>query len=389
MTEFFNTGLSQQQFLDQYWQKKPLLIRQAFPKFQSPINPDELAGLACEPEIESRLIMEHGDAGPWQVIKGPLSDEDFATLPDSHWTLLVQDIDKHIPETQSVLTPFNFIPNWRRDDLMVSFATKYGSVGPHTDGYDVFLLQAMGQRQWQVSAAPIHDAALVGNIAIQVLAEFEPAQQWILDPGDMLYLPPHFGHHGVAVDDCMTFSIGFRAPKQAEALDAVINELLEQDLAKQHYSDPDLKAVQHDHEIDQGAVSRLKQLLHDTIEQSEPLLLATLGKLITETKASLVELAEPYFSDPINLEEVTKQFQAGQGLYRNPYLRFAWAQQGQGGMVFMAGESYALTSCQRESLMILAEKTEMNRSDWRQLSQDQQAATLLCLLIAEGGWVWQ
>jgi len=391
MTDFFNTGLTQQQFLDQYWQKKPLLIRQAFPDFESAISPDELAGLACEPEIESRLIIENSDAGPWQLTHGPLSAEDFAALPDSHWTLLVQDIDKHVPETQAILAPFQFIPNWRRDDLMVSFAPKHGSVGPHTDGYDVFLLQAMGTRQWQVTAEPLHDVPLLDDIDLQVLAEFEPAQQWLLEPGDMLYLPPHYGHHGIAIDDCMTYSIGFRAPKQAEALDAVVNDLLEQGLAKQHYSDPDLQAVQHDHEIDQQAVLRLKQLLRDTINQAEPLLLASLGKLLTETKLSLTNLADEQFSDDDEPtpEQLAEQFQNGEVLLRNPYLRFAWAQQGPVGHVFMAGEDYQIEDCQKQNLMMLAEQTEINQADWQQLAKNTQAVDLLCQLIAEGGWFWQ
>ncbi len=141
MTGVFNTGLSQQQFLEQYWQKKPLLIRQAFSDFKSLITPDELAGLACEPEIESRLIREHGQEDSWQVTNGPLAEDDFADLPATHWTLLVQDVDKHVPELQSLLDPFRFIPDWRRDDLMISYAPELGTVGPHTDSYDVFLLR--------------------------------------------------------------------------------------------------------------------------------------------------------------------------------------------------------------------------------------------------------
>ena len=150
MAEFFNTGLSQQEFLEQYWQKKPLLIRQAFTDFEIPITPDDLAGLACEPEIESRLIEENGQDGVWQVTNGPLSEDDFARLPATHWTMLVQDVDKHLPELQYLLDPFRFIPDWRRDDLMISYAPEHGTVGPHTDGYDVFLLQAMGMRRWQI-----------------------------------------------------------------------------------------------------------------------------------------------------------------------------------------------------------------------------------------------
>ncbi len=148
MTGFFNTSLSQQQFLQEYWQKKPLLIRQAFPGFQSPISPEELAGLACEPEIESRLIEQYGENdSAWQVTAGPLSESDFDRLPETHWTMLVQDVDKHLPELQTLLDPLRFIPDWRRDDLMISYATESGSVGPHTDAYDVFLLQAMVTRR--------------------------------------------------------------------------------------------------------------------------------------------------------------------------------------------------------------------------------------------------
>ncbi|MDQ7072792.1 MAG: cupin domain-containing protein [Gammaproteobacteria bacterium] len=149
MADFFNTGLTQQQFLEQYWQKKPLLIRQAYTDFKSPITPDELAGLACEPEIESRLIEEYGQDKNWQVTAGPLSEADFERLPATHWTMLVQDVDKHLPELQYLLDPFRFIPDWRRDDLMISYAPQHGTVGPHTDSYDVFLLQAMGTRRWQ------------------------------------------------------------------------------------------------------------------------------------------------------------------------------------------------------------------------------------------------
>ena len=389
MTDFFNTGLTQQQFLDQYWQKKPLVIRQAFPDFQSAISPDELAGLACEPEVESRLIVEDTDAGPWQLTSGPLSNEDFVSLPESHWTLLVQDIDKHVPETRSVLAPFKFIPNWRRDDLMVSFAPQHGSVGPHTDSYDVFLLQGLGTRQWQVTEKPLHNASLIDNIDLQVLAEFESADEWLLEEGDMLYLPPHYGHHGVAMEDCMTFSIGFRAPKQTEALDAVINELLEQGLATQHYRDADLQAIEHEHEIDQQAVLRLKKLLHDTIEQAEPLLLGTLGKLVTETKPSLANLAGEIFAEQPTSEMLVAHFSAGEVLHRNPYLRFAWAEQAPGGTVFMAGEGYVLSQCQKKTLLILAEQSVIQATDWQVLMRDPQAVDLLCQLIAEGGWSWQ
>ena len=388
MTEFFNTRMTQQEFLDRYWQKKPLVIRQAFPDFQSVISPNELAGLAIESRIESRLIIEKGEAGSWQLIDGPFSDKDFSALPKSHWTLLVQDIDKHVPETRGILMPFSFIPNWRFDDLMVSFAPKQGSVGAHTDGYDVFLLQGMGKRKWQVSAGPLHKPALLENVDIQVLADFEPAQEWLLEPGDILYLPPHYGHHGVAMEDCMTFSIGFRAPNQSETLDAVINDLVEHSMAKRHYQDSDLQAARHGYEIGLEAVLRLKKLLHETIEEAEPLLLATFGKLVTETKPSLVSLAEEVYADKPSVKMLVDQFETGYVLFRNPYLRFAWEYHEECGTIYMGGESYPLTFCQKKNIIILAEQAVITSTDWQMLSNDIKVVNLLRSLVAEGGFYW-
>jgi 50S ribosomal protein L16 3-hydroxylase len=296
MTQFFNTGLTEQEFLDQYWQKKPLLIRQAFSEFESPISPDDLAGLAGEDDIESRLIEEHGEDGTWSVRHGPFFDEDFEQLPETHWTMLVQDVDKHLPETRSVLDPFAFIPDWRRDDLMVSYAPEHGSVGAHTDGYDVFLLQAHGQRRWQVSAGPIKNPELLEGLDVQIMADFEAHETWDLSPGDILYVPPHYAHHGVALNECMTFSIGFRSPSQTDLLDAVVNTLLEQGVAKDRYADPDLLvATEHSHRIDQSAIERVKALLHQTIDEADGLLMDVLGKFVTETKSSLIEHAEQRF----------------------------------------------------------------------------------------------
>ena len=236
MTAFFNTGLTQQQFLQQYWQKKPLLIRQAFSDFQSPISPDDLAGLACEPEIESRLIEEKGALGPWQVRSGPLTEDDFARLPSTHWTMLVQDVDKHLPELQSLLDPFRFIPDWRRDDLMVSYAPQHGSVGPHTDGYDVFLLQAMGERRWQINDKAMTDAALIEGLDVQILQEFHPDQSWDLQPGDMLYLPPGTGVptrvHGAFIDDHEVHAVvrDWKSRGEPNYLDEIITGDSEQEI---------------------------------------------------------------------------------------------------------------------------------------------------------------
>ena len=388
MADFFNTGLTQQQFLEQYWQKKPLLIRQAYTDFESPITPDELAGLACEPEIESRLIEEHGQDKNWQVTAGPLFEADFERLPATHWTMLVQDVDKHLPELQYLLDPFRFIPDWRRDDLMISYAPQHGTVGPHTDSYDVFLLQAMGTRRWQVSTDPVHNAKLIDDLELQVLADFTPDQTWDLMPGDMLYLPPHFAHHGVALNDCMTFSIGFRAPSSADLMDAVTNTIIERGLGANRYCDLDLRTGDNSNEIDSAAVKRLKQLLHDTIDNAEPALAETLGKLVTETKSTLTALALQTSTDRPSVDEINAEFKQGNSLQRSPYHRFAWMKDDSKAQLFMAGEVYSAEATSIDDIILLAEQTTLNQKDWEQLNKNENSTTILCQLIAEGGWFW-
>jgi 50S ribosomal protein L16 3-hydroxylase len=388
MSDFFNTGLTQQQFLDEYWQKKPLLIRKAFIDFESPISPEDLAGLACEPEIESRLIEENGQDGPWQVTQGPFSEDDFARLPATNWTMLVQDVDKHLPDLQHILDPFHFIPDWRRDDLMISYAPEHGTVGPHTDGYDVFLLQALGTRRWQIGDIPVIDAPIIAGLDVQILTEFTPDQTWDLQPGDMLYLPPHFAHHGVAMNDCMTYSIGFRAPSQVDMLDAVVNSMLELGLGKMRYNDSDLKLSPHSAEIDAQAVARLKVMLHQAIEDAEPILASALGKFVTETKSSLSAIVEESFTDLPTIDEVNRLFEQGDVLQRNLYCRFAWTANEEGGQLFLAGEAYPLSVKGIMHLARLTEQNELTITDWQQLKLDPQIADLLCQLIAEGGWFW-
>ena len=387
MTAFFNTGLTQQQFLEQYWQKKPLLIKQAFSDFQSPIKPDDLIQLACEANIESRLIEENRQTGSWQLKSENLSPQDFQQLPATHWTVLVQDIDKHLPELQNLMAPFRFIPDWRRDDLMVSYAPESGSVGAHTDSYDVFLLQAMGSRRWQVSAQPVLQPELIEGLDLQILKAFNPDQSWDLAAGDMLYLPPNFAHHGVALDDCITFSFGFRAPSRVDILDAMTHTILESALGRSRYSDPDLKTAQHPHQIGQQAVLEVKQLLHDAIDEAEPIIATALGCLVTDTKTSLIELAEEAISDLPTAEELTVRFEQGEILERNLYYRFAWSTNNQESQLFFAGESYNLESY--EHAIILTENTLLTETEWSLLNLDSQSVDLLCELIAEGGWFWQ
>jgi len=202
-------------FLRNYWQKRPLLMRAAVPLDCFTLAGDELAGLACEPEFESRMIIERSD-GNWQIRHGPFDEADFSDLPESNWTLLVQDVDKFLPEVARLIDGFDFVPAWRIDDIMISYASERGSVGPHTDDYDVFLMQAQGQRRWRISEKDYSDSALLPGLEQRILAHFETEQEWVLEPGDVLYLPPGVAHWGIAEGECMTYSLGFRTPNQQD-----------------------------------------------------------------------------------------------------------------------------------------------------------------------------
>mgnify|MGYP003706140443 CR=1 FL=1 len=204
--------------------------------------------------------------------------------------------------------------------------------------------------------------------------------------GDILYLPPHFAHHGVALDDCMTFSIGFRAPKQVEILDALVNILLEKDLGKRHYSDSDLQLTEYEYEINSQSISRLKQLLHDAVDEAEPLLANAFGKLVTETKPCLYELASEQFSELPSVDELDKQFSQGHYLQKNSYLRFAWSQD---KVLYIAGEAYELADSDIELVCLLAENDNLRQPQWHQIKSDSVVRDLLCQFIAEGVWLWK
>ncbi len=230
--------LSPEAFLAEYWQKKPLLIRQAIPNFNGFLTPNELAGLACEEAVQSRIVQNIDHT--WQVKHGPFDESDFAALPEQDWTLLVQSVNHHIPEAAALLSQFNFIPHARLDDLMVSYAPTGGSVGAHMDAYDVFLLQGRGKRRWKINAQP-EDKTLIEDVPVKLLKHFEAEQEWVLEPGDMLYLPPNVAHHGLAEDnDCMTYSIGFRVPQQQELIHAFLEYLQDNIQIQGLYEDADL-----------------------------------------------------------------------------------------------------------------------------------------------------
>ncbi len=318
-------GLSPAEFLERYWQKRPLLIRGAMPGFRDPLSPEELAGLACEPEVESRLVLERDGPYPWQLRYGPFEEREFLALPESHWTLLVQDVDKQAPDLAAgIVEPFRFIPNWRIDDLMISYAPAQGSVGPHVDDYDVFLLQGMGRRRWQISTQPIAGDNFLPETALRIMREFMPEQEWILEPGDMLYLPPRVAHHGVALESCLTYSIGFRAPSQRELVISYVDFLLEDIDPDIRYRDPELRPQENPGAIGAAALTKIKTLLRQRLAGDDELIESWFGRYITEPKPSFsVEPDET----PWNEQELKAHLKQGGQIERNPGSRFAYIDQ--------------------------------------------------------------
>ncbi len=270
--------ITTEEFLKDYWQKKPLLIRQAFPDFESPITADELAGLSLEEEIESRLIIyssKDRNNGDWELKHGPFEEDTFSKLPGKNWTLLVQGSDTLVPDIAQLLESFKFLPSWRLDDIMISYATDQGSVGPHFDHYDVFLLQAEGERLWKVGdfcdQDPNNKTLLEENCDLSLTKEFSTQQEWLLKPGDMLYLPPKLAHWGIAQGECMTFSIGFRAPKVSEMISAYCDERLQRIITDDFYQDPDdlFENQNTPGRISGSALAKIKAMILNELESSD------------------------------------------------------------------------------------------------------------------------
>ena len=290
-------GLTPAQFLAEYWQKKPLLIKNAIPNFTGLLSPDELAGLACEDDVQSRIVKYK--KGKWVADHGPFEDDDFAKLPekptpDNNWTLLVQSVNHHLPEGAALLQLFDFIPHARLDDLMVSYAPNGGGVGPHFDSYDVFLLQGQGKRLWRISEQT--DLSLVEGAPLRILQNFDTAQEWLVETGDLLYLPPHLAHWGIAVSDgeidCMTYSIGFRAPKNQELATEFLGfmqDKLNQDklILDGIYQDADLTLQDHAAEIGKEMIAKVSANLQK-IKWSDVVVAEFLGTYLSEPKVDVI-----------------------------------------------------------------------------------------------------
>ena len=282
-------GLTPSQFMRRYWQKKPLLIRGAIANVTPPLSRDALFELACGDDAEARLISQV--RGRWSLEHGPFDRGALPSIKRREWTLLVQGVDLHDDRARALLERFRFVPDARLDDLMISYATDGGGVGPHFDSYDVFLLQVHGKRRWRISAQ--RDLTLKPGLPLKVLQHFEADEEWVLEPGDMLYLPPHIAHDGVAEGECMTCSIGFRAPSANELIGQFLYYLAERGEAahsqagERLYRDPKQAAVAHPAKLPDAMVEELGAILA-RLRWTQRDLVSFLGSYLSEPKSQVV-----------------------------------------------------------------------------------------------------
>jgi 50S ribosomal protein L16 3-hydroxylase len=280
--------ISPADFMKNHWQRKPLLVRQAIPDFSPLLARTELFDLASQPDVESRLVIgENQGQRAWHMQRGPFKRKAIPKLSERDWTLLVQGVDLHDDRVSALMQQFRFVPDARIDDVMISYASDGGGVGPHFDSYDVFLLQAHGQRRWRIGRQK--DLSLKPDLPLKILANFQPEHDWVLNPGDMLYLPPRYAHDGVAIGECMTYSIGFRVPQMgdlARELLVRLSEEAEDAVGADLYQDANQPAVKQAAAIPEGLTDFAKFALQRALKDPHAMARA-LGEYLTEPKANV------------------------------------------------------------------------------------------------------
>ena len=357
-------GLTASEFMQRYWQKKPLLVRQAFPQFAPLLSRKQLFELAASPEVGSRLVQ--GQGRDWQMRHGPVGPRQRPPFERPHWTMLVQGVDLHCQAAADFLQAFRFVPDARLDDLMVSWASDGGGVGPHFDSYDVFLMQAQGQRRWRYGTQK--DLSLQPDMPLKILASFEPRWDVVLNPGDMLYLPPRFAHEGTAVGECMTYSVGFRAPSLAELGRDVLQRLsehCEDQIKPRLYADPQQVAVTHPAQMPASLQAFAQMAVQQALAQPQALNQA-LGEVLTEPKAQV--WFEPQ-STPRRIRGWVLDARSRM-LYDTHH-------------IYLNGESWRASGADARLMQALADQRGLNAAQWQTASV---AAKALLREWGEQGW---
>lgn len=369
----YTLNLDIAQFLSEYWQKKPLLIKNAFPQFEDPISADELAGLACEEEISSRIVVTKDDN--WEVVQGPF--EDYDSYGETHWQLLVQAVNHWYPDSQPFVDAFRFLPDWRFDDLMASFATPSGGVGPHVDNYDVFIIQGEGERRWTVGDNTPQQRR-GGNPNSPLVEDFTPIIDVVLEKGDMLYIPPGFPHCGETLTVAMSYSIGFRAPSQQELVSEVADYLLDNNLGQQRFTsqtEPSSAGiVSQDHQV--GIMSLLSQLSQDPNSYQ-----IVLGKLLSQNRFELdiCEGEEAYTE-----ADLQDAFDQGAGISRIGGLKVLRLENDSTPRLFINGDVHELLNTPADVIAQLSDKMSLNADEAAEICQHEEVQALLLKLINQG-----
>lgn len=344
-------GISPDVFLQDYWQKKPLLVRNAIPGFAGLIDPAALFELAEDEDAQARLIRQKKSG--WDLQFGPFNSSNFKPKRDNApWTLLLLELNHYLPNGEVLLKQFDFIPHARLDDLMVSYAPKGGGVGPHFDSYDVFLLQGLGHRRWQISAQT--DLTLIDGAPLRILKHFVPEQEWVLAPGDMLYLPPHYAHDGIAEDECMTYSIGFRAPTTQEITTQFLVYMQDKLTLSGRYADPDLILQKHPAEMSDAMLSQWAEMIAQ-IQWGQSDIIDFAGRYLTEPKPHI------YFhtpDEPMSAQAFAKNVKKI-GVRLSPPSRLLFHQD----QFFINGERISLAECD-DALITLGDTRTLQLNVW-------------------------
>lgn len=365
-------GLSPQQFMRRYWQKKPLLVRQALAGFKPLLDRTELLTLAVSEDVQARLVIQEPGA-PWRFKHGPFTRRALPPLKQPGWTILLQGMDLHHDAVHALMNRFRFVPDARLDDLMISYATDQGGVGPHFDSYDVFLLQAQGRRCWRIGRQK--DLSLQPDVPLKILANFQPEVEYVLEPGDMLYLPPRYAHEGIALGECMTYSIGFRSPSRSELARELLQRLAEDaetTVGARLYRDPDQPAAGQAAEIPASVLVFAQAALQDALKDSQALARA-LGQYLTEPKPQVwFDTAEP------SMPWAQRLLGGGCQLDRRTRMMFD-AQH-----FFINGECFKTSRRDATLMRVLANSRELSAA---QVGQLAAAAFERLMTWVESGWV--
>jgi len=375
-------------FLDRYWQKQHLLMHQALAQTRAPFTADQIVELACDPDLEARLAWI--EDGHWQMRPGPFEPGDLSRLDGLAWTVLVQDIEKHFPDLQALLSPFSFLPRWRIEDLMISLATPGGGVGPHLDNYDVFLVQLSGRRRWQVDARG-EPAEVSDTDGLRQVGNFNATETWEVARGDVLYLPPGLPHWGTALADespCITLSVGLRAPGADELLHSVAEALAARPDTLPRYCDPDLGEDENiPGFISTASLGRARALLQRCNALSDSELAVCFGRLITEPKRWLT--AEPREQVP-GAAELVQRAEAGIGVKRHPFALMAWCESGSTLDFFVDGDHMNLTDQLKPLLLrFCANEGRLGAADLRPWLDDTLAIELILHLLSVGKLIFE